>query len=78
MFLYKTVHRDRLECSFGAVCQGKTGIFTGFSWEVLKFPLDILGFPPGINPAQSRKKSGTTISENCAERKYLKSNLCQM
>ena len=40
VFLNKNVHRNRLECCFGAVCwDKKTEFFCGFPWTYWIFPL---------------------------------------
>ena len=59
VFLHKNVHRNRLECSFRAACQESNRHFSLiFFREVLDFPLNILDFSQGKNPAKSRGKSG--------------------
>ena len=57
VFLHKNVHKNRLECLFGAVCSKKTVFFTWFfSGGTGIFPLHTGIFQRGKNPAKSRGK----------------------
>ena len=48
LFLHKNVLRNRLECSFGAVCKGQKRCSSlNFPQKVHDFALDVQDFSPG-------------------------------
>ena len=70
VLLHKNVRRNRLECSFWAVCQGENLYFSPeFSWRY-RFPA-ILDFPLGKIPAKLRRKSCTITHPSPQSRRLL-------